>query len=222
MPIARILEAEVMDTAADAADYDAMDFATVNAAFAVDALDTFDESTLTILDVGTGTARIPIEMAKRSPRLRIIAVDLSAEMLKLARVNVDSAGVSHQVEVQLVDAKRMPFPDGTFDAVVSNSIVHHIPDPASFFHEVRRLVKPHGRIFVRDLVRPPDRETLDRLVALYAAHDTPHQRQLFADSLHAALTIDEAQAMVAAIGFDPARVTLTSDRHWTWSAKRPS
>ena len=220
MPIARILEAEVMDTAADAADYDAMDFATVNAAFAVDALATFDESTLTILDVGTGTARIPIEMAKRSPRLRIIAVDLSAEMLKLARVNVDSAGVSHQVEVQLVDAKRMPFPDGTFDAVVSNSIVHHIPDPTTFFHEVRRLVKPHGRIFVRDLVRPPDRETLDRLVALYAAHDTPHQRQLFADSLHAALTIDEAQAMVAAIGFDPARVTLTSDRHWTWSAQR--
>lgn len=222
MPIPRILEAEVMDTAADAADYDAMDFATVNAAFAVDALATFDESTQSILDVGTGTARIPIEMANRSPRLRIVAVDLSAEMLKLANVNIANAGKSHQVEVQLVDAKRMPFPDGHFDAVVSNSIVHHIPDPATFFHEVRRLVKPHGPIFVRDLVRPPDRETLDRLVALYAAHDTPHQRQLFADSLHAALTLDDVQTMVAAIGFDPTSVTLTSDRHWTWSAKRPS
>jgi ubiquinone/menaquinone biosynthesis C-methylase UbiE len=215
----RILEAEVMDTAADAADYDAMDFATVNAAFAVEALATFDAATVTVLDIGTGTARIPIAMAERAAAIRITAVDLSEEMLKIGRRNVAAAGLADRIELRRVDAKGMPLADGAFDAVVSNSIVHHIPEPRAFFREAIRLVKPGGRLFVRDLARPADRDTLDRLVATYAATDTPHQRQLFADSLHAALTLDEVRALVGEFGFPPATVTLTSDRHWTWAAE---
>ena len=217
----RILEAEVMDTPADAADYDAMDFAAVNAAFADDCLKAVGSVT-TILDVGTGTARIPIELAKRSSSLQIIGVDLSDEMLILGRQNVAAAGLTDQITLFLVDAKGMPFEDGTFDAVVSNSIVHHIPDPSHCFQEIIRLAKPGGTIFLRDLFRPADKVTLEQLVETYAGNDTPHQKKLFADSLHAALTVDEVRSIVASFGFDPATVTATSDRHWTWSAKKAS
>ena len=217
----RILEAEVMDTPADAADYDAMDFTVVNAAFADDCLKAVGR-VATLLDVGTGTARIPIELAKRSSSLQIIAVDLSEEMLKLGRQNVAAAGFAERITLFLVDAKGMPFEDGTFDAVVSNSIVHHIPDPSHCFKEIVRLVKPGGSFFIRDLFRPADKATLDQLVATYAGNDSPHQKKLFADSLHAALTVDEVRSLVASFGFEPATVSATSDRHWTWSAKKPA
>jgi ubiquinone/menaquinone biosynthesis C-methylase UbiE len=214
----RVLEAEVMDAAADAADYDAMDFAAVNAAFADDFVRRFGTSPGHVLDVGTGTARIPIEIAKRSP-VSITAVDLSEDMLALAHKNVATAGLADRITLQSVDAKGMPFPDGSFDAVVSNSIVHHIPEPCTFVREVVRLVKPGGAIFIRDLFRPPDRATLERLVETYAANDKHHQRQLFSDSLHAALTVDEVRTLITAVGLDPAAVSATSDRHWTWACR---
>ncbi|MFO0936313.1 MAG: class I SAM-dependent methyltransferase [Gemmataceae bacterium] len=217
--LSRILEAEVMDTEADAADYDAMDFSSVNAAFAMDFIVPFSERRGSLIDIGTGTARIPIEIAKRLTDVRITAVDLSSSMLALAKRNVEQAGFADRIELKLVDAKGMPFPDRSFRAVVSNSIVHHIPEPMSFFREAVRLVEPGGLLFVRDLFRPHDRSTLDRLVETYAGQDTPHQRQLFADSLHAALTVDEVRAMVASLGFAPSTVHATSDRHWTWTAR---
>ena len=74
---------------------------------------------------------------------------------------------------------------------------------------------------VRDLLRPPDEPTLARLVDLHAAGANAHQRQMFADSLRAALTLDEIRALVAGLGFDPAGVRQTTDRHWTWAACRP-
>jgi hypothetical protein len=76
-------------------------------------------------------------------------------------------------------------------------------------------------LFFRDLMRPPDDATLRRLVDLYTAGANDHQRQLFADSLHAALTLDEVRAIVTAIGFEPDTVRSTSDRHWTWVAQKP-
>ena len=225
----RVLEAEVMESEADAADYDAMDFANVNAAFVSDFLTQFtptfrhsDSPTfgLSLLDIGTGTARIPIEMAKRSPNVRIVAVDLSAHMLAVGKRNVERAELTHRISLERVDAKGMPFADGSFDAVVSNSIVHHIPEPSAFFREAVRLVAPGGLLFVRDLFRPSDRATLDRLVEMYAGNETPHQRQLFADSLHAALTVEDVRSLVASLGFSPSTVSATSDRHWTWIGRK--
>ena len=216
----RVLEAEVMESEADAADYDAMDFANVNAAFVSDFLASFAHSPGNILDIGTGTARIPIEMAKRSPNVRIVAVDLSAHMLAVGKRNVERAELTHRISLERVDAKGMPFADGSFGAVVSNSIVHHIPEPSAFFREAVRLVAPGGLLFVRDLFRPSDRATLDRLVEMYAGNETPHQRQLFADSLHAALTVEDVRSLVASLGFSPSTVSATSDRHWTWISRK--
>lgn len=68
---------------------------------------------------------------------------------------------------------------------------------------------------MRDLLRPDDLETLDRLVSGIGAADDAHQTQLFRDSLHAALTLAEVEQMVVAAGFTDVRVYQSSDRHWT-------
>jgi ubiquinone/menaquinone biosynthesis C-methylase UbiE len=214
----RVLEPEMMDTAEEARDYDAMDHSEVNRVFVKDFLAAWDGRG-PILDVGSGTALIPIEFCRQSPKGSIVAVDAAEHMLSVARENVRKAGLESRITCQLVDAKRMPFPDGSFPAVMSNSIVHHIPDPRTVFSEIARVAMPGATIFVRDLLRPADEATLGHLVKTYAGDANAHQQKMFAESLHAALTVDEVWALVAGAGFDPAGVRQTADRHWTWVKK---
>ncbi len=215
--IPRILEPEAMDTSEEALDYDAMDHCTVNRLFVGDFLAVWNQRS-PILDIGTGTARIPIEFCRQSALGEVIGIDLAEEMLKLGQVNIDREGLGARIKLERIDAKRMPYPTGAFQAIMSNSIVHHIPEPCAMFAELVRVAARGATIFLRDLLRPADEVTLRQLVDTYAAGANDHQRQLFGESLHAALTLFEVQEIVASVGFDPQNVRQTSDRHWTWIA----
>jgi ubiquinone/menaquinone biosynthesis C-methylase UbiE len=214
----RVLEAEVMDSAEEARDYDAMDHSEVNRVFVTDFLAVWD-ATNPILDVGAGTAQIPIELCRRNPRAVVTCVDLAEHMLAVGCDNVSRAGLQDRIRLERCDAKRLPHTTGAFAAVISNSIVHHIPEPAAVLAEMVRVTAPDGFLFVRDLLRPDDEALLRRLVEQYAEDANPHQKKMFADSLHAALTLSEVRDLVGALGFDPATVRQTTDRHWTWSAR---
>jgi ubiquinone/menaquinone biosynthesis C-methylase UbiE len=230
----RTLEPEVMDTAEEAADYDAMDHSTVNRAFVDDFLAAWSASTdahpvgdaakrrtqVQTLDVGTGTALIPIELARRDFPCHITAIDLAAEMLKLAWQNIARAGLEHVIVPALVDAKGLPYPDASFDAVISNSIVHHIPQPHDTLAEMWRVLRPGGVLFVRDLLRPGTDAEVEHLVETYAGIESPRQQQLFRQSLHAALTLAEVRDLLHAPGLPAAWVRQSSDRHWTVSGRR--
>lgn len=219
----RVLEPEVMDAAEEAADYDAMDHREVNARFVGDLLAAGCDGAA-CLDVGAGTALIPIEHLRRQPSARVAAVDLSLAMLRRGQANLAAAGETVEAGVLLVhaDAKALPFCDGAFRTVYSNSIVHHIPQPLAALAEMVRVCRPGGLLFVRDLYRPADAAEVERLVETYAGGATARQAQLFRQSFHAALTLAEIQAMVASLGFPPESVQMTTDRHWTWSARRPA
>jgi ubiquinone/menaquinone biosynthesis C-methylase UbiE len=208
----RVLEPEVMDTAEEAAEYDAMDHGAVNRRFCEDLL-AIEPEPRRVVDVGTGTARIPVVLCELHPRCSVVATDLAEHMLAVARGNV--ARFADRIELVRVDAKGSSLPARAFDVVMSNSIVHHIPEPAFFFAEALRLCAPGGLLFVRDLERPRDENALQGLVATYAANDTAKQRGLFADSLRAALTVDEVVELVRPLGVPPSAVRRTSDRHWT-------
>jgi ubiquinone/menaquinone biosynthesis C-methylase UbiE len=216
----RQLEPEVMDTAEEARDYDAMDHLLVNRAFVGDFLDLWDGRG-TVLDVGTGTAQIPVELCRQHATVRVVAVDLAAEMLQVARDHVERLGLGRRVTLERADAKELPFPNGEFAAVISNSIVHHIPEPRKVLAEIVRVVRPGGTLFVRDLLRPPDEAALQALVATHAGGATEHQKKMFADSLRAALTLREVCELVSSLDLDTRTVRHTSDRHWTWSASQP-
>jgi len=215
----RVLEPEVMDTAAEATDYDAMDHSAVNRRFVEDFLAVWN-GLGPILDVGTGTVQIPIVLCQLRPDAQVVAVDYAEEMLRVGRDNVSRAGLTKRIRVQRCDAKQMPFPDANFGAVISNSIVHHIPSPRSVLVEIKRVVKPGGWLFVRDLLRPNDDATVLHLVRTYAGEANRHQQQMFEDSLRAALTLEEIRELTSELGFPAESVLQTTDRHWTWATTR--
>lgn len=216
----RILETEVMDTPQEACDYDAMDHSEVNRRFVADFLAAW-HGLRPVLDVGTGTALIPIELCRQHPAVEVVAIDLAEHMLALARLNVDRAGFSTRIRLEKTNGRSMIYADDSFPAVMSNSIVHHIPVPRETVAEMVRVCQPGGVLFVRDLMRPADKLTLDHLVRTYAGTATAHQQKMFADSLHAALTLDEIRAVAGEFGFPPQTVQATTDRHWTWSVRKP-
>ncbi|MDP9151134.1 MAG: class I SAM-dependent methyltransferase [Myxococcota bacterium] len=235
----RTLEPEVMDSEEEARDYDAMDLAEVNVRFCDDlcvaasgrGVPSTDARTKCALDMGTGSAHVVIELARRAPVLEIVAVDLAEKMLDLARRNVERAGFAGRIRLVRADAKATEWPDGAFDLVISNSLVHHVGDAGGALREMWRLVRPNGLLFVRDLARPESEGRLRALVSRYvpaldggdtamrAAHD--RQRALFEASLHAALTVDEVRAAAARLGIPAGAIDMTSDRHWTLAHFRP-
>jgi ubiquinone/menaquinone biosynthesis C-methylase UbiE len=216
----RILKPEVMDSDDDAREYDAMDHSAVNAQFVTDLLAHLTDTPLQVLDLGAGTAQIPIELARRSSRLRITGVDAAPSMLAIARSKIASANLSNRIDLILADAKHLTFADGSYPVVVSNSILHHIAEPRTVVAEAVRVTGAGGLLFHRDLARPVDEAPLQQLVATYAAGATDYQRRLFGDSLRAALSLEEMRALVEEFGFCHETVQMTSDRHWTWVARR--
>lgn len=225
--IPRVLEVEVMDTPEEALDYNRMDHSEVNRLFA-EQLRTAGFEGGDVLDVGTGTALIPIELcrqAKLQPlpqRMRIMAIDMAVEMLNLARYNIEIAGAREQIQLSQIDAKQMPFSSEMFDAVISNSIVHHIPEPARVIAECVRVLRPGGLMFIRDLMRPDSEWQVQQFVQLYTGQENAHSQQMFADSLRAALTLEEIRQLVTAAGAPADSVQATSDRHWTWTWRKPN
>ncbi len=220
MALERVLEPEVMDTYEEARDYDSMDHQAVNKLF-VDDLLAVGNIGNDILDVGTGTAQIPVELCRQSEDCRIIAIDMAVHMLDLARFNIEVDGFTQRIFLQQIDAKDMLFESEMFDCVMSNSIIHHIPEPLAVLAESIRVTRPGGLLFFRDLLRPESGEEVAHLVSTYAGDENEHQRQMFDDSLRAALSLSEVRAMISSLGFEAETVQATSDRHWTWIAIKP-
>lgn len=219
---ARVLEPEVMDTFDEAWAYDQMDHAAVNRRF-VDDLLAGGPLGADLIDLGTGTALIPIELCRRVKGLRVLAVDASASMLDLANRHLEIEQLKDRILLQQADCKVMAgFATGMADSVISNSLIHHLPDPALAIREAVRLLRPGGRLFVRDLVRPAVRGEVDRLVALHAGNEPEVARTMFRESLLAALSLEEVRQLFGSFGFSPDDVKLTSDRHWTFDGRVPA
>lgn len=215
----RTPEPEVMGSSEEAAAYDEMDHQGVNDQFVEDLL-SHAIAEGEILDIGTGTARIPIRLCEATDTCRVFATDLSREMLEVARTNIELASQTERIMLGLCDAKKLDLANDRFDLVISNSIVHHIPDPTSTFVEAVRVCKTGGTLFFRDLLRPGSEEEVERLVETYAQGESDHARSLFRDSLHAAFTVEEIMSMCSELGVVDQKVCATSDRHWTWHATK--
>ncbi|KAF3891172.1 MULTISPECIES: class I SAM-dependent methyltransferase [Nostocales] len=211
----RVLEPEVMDDLEESMEYDAMNFLEVNTAFAREAIALGPSEQAVVLDAGTGPGRIPVLMCQIRPQWRIIAVDLAQTMLQIASQHVQQALLQQQISLELVDVKNLPYAEGQFDMVISNSLVHHLSDPLPFFKELQRVLKPNGGIFIRDLVRPDDEITINTLVETVGPEYDIHQKKLFRDSLYAALTVEEVNQLVLQAGLEGVKVYQSSDCHWT-------
>lgn len=213
--IPRTLEPEYMDDPTEAALYDAMDHKAVNECFVNDLLAAGSVAGQ-VIDLGTGTARIPIELCKKNENVRVLAIDAAVHMLEVAIRNIDIAGLRDSIQLVQADAKNLAeFEDAMCDCVISNTLMHHLPRPSESLATAKRLLRPGGRLFIRDLMRPQTTLQVEQLTKAYAGGEAVESQQLLRQSLHAALTLEEAQAMAKSCGLNPMAVYASSDRHWT-------
>ncbi|MFG1942208.1 class I SAM-dependent methyltransferase [Nonomuraea sp. NPDC048826] len=127
------------------------------------------------LDVGCGTGYLTRVVAPVvGPKGGVTGVDPSAEMIGYARERAPG-----NCDYQVAEGQALPFPDGSFDAVVSSLAVHHIPEDArpAAMREMFRVLRPGGRLVVAEY-RPPAHPLARRLASLLtgpAMHGDPYE-----------------------------------------------
>lgn len=99
----------------------------------------------TVLDVASGTAGVAIQVVRRC-EARVVAVDISPEMLLQGRSKAAAAGLGPRLSFALGDARRLPFPDAVFDALSFTYLLRYVPDPQATLTELARVVRPGGKV----------------------------------------------------------------------------
>jgi ubiquinone/menaquinone biosynthesis C-methylase UbiE len=110
-----------------------------------------------VLDIGCGTGTLAIAAKQRvGSTSRVYGVDASPEMLARAAKKANKAGAEVVFKSGVVEA--LPFPDGQFDAVLSTLMLHHLGRKSrqQCAHEVRRVLKPGGRVLAVDFAKPAE------------------------------------------------------------------
>lgn len=210
----RVPEPELMEGAEQAEAYALADFADVNQRFVDQFRARFPDLVKgEIADLGAGPADIPIRLAKTLPHVHIVAIDGSVAMLEHAKRSVREQKLEERVEIILGIFPGAVPGARKFDAVISNSLLHHLADPGVLWREVKLLARPGAAVFVVDLMRPDSRETAREIVEVNSGDEREILKTDFYNSLLAAFTVEEVQAQLAAAHLDGLRVEAISDRH---------
>jgi len=121
----------------------------------------------TIVDIGTGPGRLPIEIAKQVENVKVFGMDLSEDMIKIASKNAEKAGVGDRVEFRVRSAYDTGFENNSIDLVVSTGVLHHLSEPLNAFNEMYRILKRGGEAWLfdgrKDVTRAEFEETVRRL-----------------------------------------------------------
>lgn len=206
---------ELMDDEAQALAYAQADFSEANSLF-VDLFTTLtgDRPARRLLDLGCGPADIPLLMLRRFPQLEIDALDGAAAMLDIARRNIASIPQA----ADRISLRQEFLPCATlqrqhFDAVVSNSLLHHLADPTVLWRTIATAAQPGASVLVMDLARPASAAAVDSLVDTYASDAAEVLQRDFRNSLFAAYQVEEVARQLEQSGLDTLRVAMVSDRH---------
>ena len=210
----RIPEPELMDAPSQAHAYAEADFSEPNALFVERALSHLEDTGCgRLLDLGCGPGDICLRFARALPGWHVTGLDAGPNMLALARKALRASGLDDRVEFVQAHLPAHPFAYH-FDAVVSNSLLHHLPDPLTLWRAIAELAAPDAFVQVMDLHRPPDRETAAALVEEHAMDEPEILRQDFYNSLLAAWTAEEVAEQLQQAGIRGLELSRPSQRHW--------
>jgi 2-polyprenyl-3-methyl-5-hydroxy-6-metoxy-1,4-benzoquinol methylase len=213
----RTLEPELMDDSEQALAYAQADFEKENQGFIDRFREYFPEFIEGhILDLGCGPGDIPVRFARSLPRCRITGVDASEPMIGLAGVAVKQAGLVERIAFRCERFQGLSLGEPA-DAAVSNSLLHHVPNPLQFWYRLRQLVKSGSPVLVMDLLRPNSPEEAQAIVDRYAAQEPEILRRDFYRSLLASFTEDEVAAQLAEMNMSRLMIDVVDDRHWVVS-----
>ncbi|ANW22483.1 methyltransferase domain-containing protein (plasmid) [Streptomyces clavuligerus] len=138
-----------------------------------------------LLDVGCGIG-VPALRIAGAHGVRVTGVTVSTQQVAEATRRADRSGVRDQVSFRFADAMSLPFADGSFDDACAIEVLAHLADPAAALAEIRRVVRPGGRLVVSDLCqRQPftgeGRAVLDEMLSMYefAGIGSPGEHRAF-------------------------------------------
>ncbi|MEM4389589.1 MAG: class I SAM-dependent methyltransferase [Candidatus Micrarchaeia archaeon] len=118
-----------------------------------------------VLDVGMGPGQLPIALARKRPDLKIVGMDISPDMVAIARENALKSGA--RVNFLQGSASALPFPPSSFDLVFSTLSLHHWREPEKAFSEIRRVLRKGGKVVVWDVAADAPQCAYDRLRIRY-------------------------------------------------------
>ena len=213
--IARILEPELMEDEEQANAYAEADFSESNTLF----VDLFQENFpdfvgVRAVDMGCGPGDIALRMARRYDSLHMDGVDGSAAMLSFGRPALAAAG-EPGTRVRLVHGifPGVELAVGEYDAVISNSLLHHLHQPQVMWSAVRQLGRPGASVLIMDLKRTRDEDHAREIVETYAGNEPEVLKVDFYNSLLAAFTPSEIRLQLEEAGLGGLSVQEVSDRH---------
>ncbi len=159
------------------------------------------------LDLGCGSGDISRRFAAQFPGWRIDGIDGSVTMLAAAR-----AMTPDDAQIQYIETYLPTLLTGQYDMIFSNSLLHHLDDPAGLWSTIRSGANQGCRVFIMDLFRPPDRKTAEVFVKQYAGDEPAVLQNDFLHSLLAAYEEAEIVEQLRSAGL-PLCVEVVSDRH---------
>lgn len=217
----RIPEPELMDDAEQAEAYALADFSEANRDFVERFRTEFPSLTGgRVIDLGCGPADILIRLAQALPAVRLTGVDGAPAMLEEGRLAVARAGLGDQIELH---TRFLPdLPGAHYDAVVSNSVLHHLHEPSVLWDAVRRAGRPGAPVLVVDLFRPESKDAARAMVEEICADARPVLKEDFYNSLLAAFTPDEVRKQLDMAGLGGLSVSTVSARHLAVYGRLPS
>lgn len=147
-----------------------------------------------VLELGPGPGYLGLEWLKHTTDTQLTGLEISANMIKLARRNANDYGFNEdRVNYVHGNVMTMPFEDNTFDAAFSNGSLHEREDPKAVFIEIHRILKKGGRFFVSDL-----RRDLRPHIKLFLNITTKKSmRKGLQSSINAAYTKQELESMLS-------------------------
>jgi ubiquinone/menaquinone biosynthesis C-methylase UbiE len=149
-----------------------------------------------VLDIGSGTGLLCIEIARAFCDLEVIGIDISSDMLSIAiKSLMEEDSFRPRVSFIKADVSRLPFEKNSFDAVVSYVSFHHWKDTASALNEIKRVLKKDGIAFIYDLRRREENLIFAPLIK------DEYMRKLFVASLRASYTPEEAELILRKTDF---------------------
>lgn len=217
----RIPEPELMDEDEQARAYALADFAEPHDRFVELFREAFPDEAITgqVLDLGCGPADVTQRFARAFPDCRIDGVDGAERMLHYGQMILAQAGLNTRVRLIHGYLPGAPLPHAHYDAVISNSLLHHLQNPMVLWDAIQAHAKPGAPVFVMDLMRPASREEALALKERYAAGEPEVLQRDFFHSLLAAYRVEEVAEQLAQAGLAHLTVRAVSDRHLTVSGR---
>lgn len=171
-----------------------------------------------VLDLGCGSGDVTVRFAYRYPGCKIDAVDGAEEMLKQAEILVKEQSLSERITLHHQQLSNYTFDRESYDAIISNSLLHHLHEPQHLWSIIRQFVSNEYKtgetaIYVCDLFRPDTAQEASELVDQYANKELEILRKDFYNSLLAAFTADEVRTQIDYAELDGLEIDVVSDRH---------